>query len=66
MILIYGTVVQNDISSCFFHFFKIFILWVLRGVKGQKTAEITKNFVRHTLYISGTIHHMIVIYGAHV
>ena len=34
MIVIYGTPVQNDnIFRCFFHFLKILIFWVQRGVK---------------------------------
>ena len=43
----------------FFHFFKILIFQVVRGVKGQKIAHII-------LDISGTIHHMILIFGARV
>ena len=35
------------------------IFWVHRGVKGQKIISVA-------LLISGTIHHMIVIYGANV
>ena len=37
--MIFGTHVQNDdISSNFFDFFKILIIWVFRGVKGQKIS----------------------------
>ena len=40
-IIIFGTFVLNDdISRCFFHFFKIFILWI----KGQKMAQNDKRF----------------------
>ena len=51
------------VHICFFflHFLKILIFWVHKGIKGQKNP---KNCV--TLHISGTIHHMIVNYGAHV
>ena len=63
MIIICGTQVQNDhISRCFFMFFKILIFWVIRRVKGQKWSKMTKNSV-FALYISGIIHHMILIYG---
>ena len=47
----------------FFHVFKVLIFQVDSGVKGQK---ITKNILSVTLHISGTIHHMIAIYGTHV
>ena len=43
----------------FFHFFKILIFQVVRGIKGQKIAHIM-------LDISGTIHHMTLIFGARV
>ena len=35
-------------------------------VKGQKMAQNDKKFLSVSLCISGTIHHMIVIFGAHV
>ena len=35
MIMIFGTVVWNDISMCFFHFFKILIFRVVRGLNGR-------------------------------
>ena len=44
-----------DNSSCFFHCFEILIFWIVSGVKGQKMV-----------HISGTLHHMIVMYGVHV
>ena len=45
MIVIYGAYVQNDnISSCFFLFFKILIFQVVRGVKGQKMIQDDKTF----------------------
>ena len=48
-----------------FHFFKILIFQVFRGVKGQKMVQNDKKFCL-SLHISGTIYHMIVIYGTHV
>ena len=45
------TCVKDDISRYFFHFFKILILWVVRGgggeevvVKGQRRSKIEKKF----------------------
>ena len=49
-------------SRCFLNFFKILISWVVRRVKGQKWPE-TLSFA---LYISGTMDHMILIYGTHM
>ena len=40
MIMIFGTLVQNDeISGYFFHFIVILIFWAVSGVKGQKAAR---------------------------
>ena len=40
MIMIFGTVVQNDdISRSFFHFYEIVIFQVVTVVKGQKIAQ---------------------------
>ena len=40
MTLIYSTHLQNDnIFRCFFHFLKILIFLVHRGVKGQQTVQ---------------------------
>ena len=50
---------------CFFHFFKILIFQVVRRVKGQKMAKNDKK-LSAVPYISGTIHHMIFIYGTPV
>ena len=50
----------------FFIFFKIMIFWVIRWVKGQKMNQNDKKILSVMLDISGTIHHMIVIYGTHV
>ena len=64
----YGThVLNNNISRHYFHVFKILIFWVHRGVvKGQKTVQNDKKILSILLHISGTIHQMIVIYGAHL
>ena len=70
MIVIYGTLMQNDdISRFLFHFFKIWILWVVRGrgVKGQKMKKWSKMRKNSTLlHISGIIHYMIFIYVTHI
>ena len=47
----------------FFHFFDIFIFQDVRGVKGQKMAQDDKKNLSVAVDISGTIYHMIVIYG---
>ena len=47
----------------FFHFFKILIFLFVRGLKGQKNSLKWQNIISGMLYISGTMHHMIVIYG---
>ena len=52
--------------GAFFHFFKILIFWVVRRVKGQKNSPKWQKTLSFALYISGTIHHMILIYGTHV
>ena len=40
MIMIFGLIVKNyDISSCFFHFFEIFIFQAVKEVKWQKIAQ---------------------------
>ena len=71
MIMIFGTLVFNDISRYFFHFLEIFIFQVVRreggggGVKGKKLPKMTK-IMSAALHISGIIHHMILINGTHV
>ena len=51
----------------FFIFFKILVFGTIRGeIKGQKMAQNDKKIVFFSLRVSGTIHHMIVIFGAHV
>ena len=52
-------------SSAFSIFFLILIFWVHREVKGQKMAKNDNKFCL-SLCISGTVHQMIVIFGAHV
>ena len=52
MIMIFGTLVENDdISSCFLHFFDIFIFWAVRGVKGLKIIQNQKQqlYPTHTI-----------------
>ena len=68
MIAIYGTLVwDDDISRCFFfHFFKTLVFWVVSELKGQKMSQTDKIIMSVVLYILGTIHHMIVIYGTQV
>ena len=51
-------------SPGFFHFFKVLIFCVY-NVKVQKTVQNDK-ILSVALQLSGTIHHMIIIYGAHV
>ena len=74
----FGTLVLNDISSCCccfflfvffffsffwnFHFLGKFLFFGKRAKNGPKWQKI----LSVTLYISGTIHPMIVIYGVHV
>ena len=60
MIVICGT------SSGIFYFFKILIFWVVRRVKGQKKWPKMTKTLSFGLYISGTIHHMTLICGAHM
>ena len=53
------------ISPGIFHFFKILIFWFLRGVKGQILTS-NYQFQSVTLYISGTVDHIIGIFGTQV
>ena len=50
--------------SNFFSFTKFLFSVGGGGLKGQKIVQMTKNYV--VLYISGTIHDMIVIYSTQV
>ena len=54
------------ISSGFFFFFDIFVFWTVRGVKGQNMVKDGEKILSVALHVSGTIHHMILIYGTHV
>ena len=69
-IFIYGAHVQSNNTSSFFHFFKILIFQVKGGGGGDKReiklAQNDKKTQSFALYISGTIHHMILTYGKHV
>ena len=63
----FGTLDEMMISpgiffSCFQFFFYIFIFWLL-GAKGQKMAQEHKKTLSVAVDISGTLYHMIVIYG---
>ena len=49
----------------FFIFLKILIFWVVRGIKRKKRSKWQK-ILSVMLHIAGTIHYMIVIYGAHM
>ena len=54
---------------CFFHYFKILIFRVVRGLGGGKGGKRAKNgpnqqkILPVVLHILGTIDHMIVVYG---
>ena len=53
-------------AGVFFHFFKTFVFWVVReNEKAKKGPKCQKNLPA-MIHISGTIHHIIVIYGAHL
>ena len=54
---------KTIVSPGVFFNFKILIFLVVRGLKGQK---MTQKLLSVTPYISGTIYHMIYIYGTHV
>ena len=62
MIDIYGT--HDSISRHFFHFLKILIFWVIRGHKGQKTVQMTKNSVCRALYFRNHISYDQSLYGS--
>ena len=44
MIVIYGTLVENNICRLFFHFFKILIFFIVRWIKGQKAVQNRRKF----------------------
>ena len=67
MIVICGTQVYNDnISRHLFIFSKFWFFGLLGGSKGKTKAQNDKKNLSFALYISGTIHHMTLIYGAHM
>ena len=59
------TSVNDNISRLFFHFLKILVFQVVRRVKRQKMAQKWQK-LSFVTYVSGTIHHMILIYVTHV
>ena len=67
MIVVFGMLVENDISSNFFHFFKILIFWVFRGerVKEQKMTH-NYQFQSVILSISRTVDHIMKTVGTQV
>ena len=50
----------------FFIFKKILTLRVVRGKKGQKIAQNDKKILSFLLRTSGTVPHMIVVFGTHL
>ena len=69
MIMVFNTIVLNDdMSRCFFfQFFEIFSFQSVRGIKGQKIVQNEKITITSvTRYISGTVKHMIMIFGTFV
>ena len=63
MIMIFGIVLQNDdISSHFFHFFKILIFWVVKRGKRTKNGPKWERILSVALHILETIHYMTVHY----
>ena len=51
----------------FFHFFKILIFWIVRGVKGgKKMSKMWKKIMCCTPYLKKHSSNMIFIYGTHV
>ena len=52
MIMIFGTLVLNDISRPFFYCFEIFIFWAVRGLKGKSKAKNeNNNYISHVSYL---------------
>ena len=51
------------ISPGFFHFFKILIFWVVRGIKRAKNNQKIYLFQSATLYILETVNEIIKIFG---
>ena len=65
-IVIYGTHVQNDNISRVFLIFSKFRFLVLLVVKGKKMFQNEKKILSVALHISGTIHHITLVYGTHL
>ena len=59
------TCVKGWYLQVFLFIFPNLIYWVVRGWKGKQWSKMRK-VLSGSLNISGTIHHMIFIYGAHV
>ena len=65
LIVIYDTYVKmTDDNRCPFHLFEILIFWVVRG--SAKNGPKCQNILSDLSHISGTIHHMMMIFGTHV
>ena len=62
MIVIYDT--HDNVPRLLFHFFKILIFWVVRGVKTQKTVQNEKNF--EVYYQRFHVNRLLVFIGAGV
>ena len=54
------------ISPGFVFIFDIFIFQAVRGLKWQKMAQDDKKIMSVVFHISGTIHHIILIYDTYV
>ena len=50
----------------FFHFFKILIFWIVRGIKGQKWPKMTKNDVHLSMYTPQELYLMWLCFLVHV
>ena len=61
------TCINKNISRSFFHFFQMFIFWIVGGVKGQKISQNDKTILsivihsawyikNHTLWLSFAVH----------
>ena len=68
-IIIFGTLMQSYMSRCVCLFCGCFSKFLLSRMLRCERAKIGPNWQKImfvTLHISGTIHHMIVIFGTHV
>ena len=63
MIVIYGTLSNDDIFAKFFFIFSKFWFSGLLGGNRAKNSPKWQEIMSVVLHISGTIHHMIVIFG---